>query len=130
LWILEPQWIVVSVLKKAFPNTNPVQRPIILFQEYTPYWVAGFVSGDGGFGLYARTKKKEDSDISAVNIAFYITQHIRDAQLIYSFQKYFNCGTFGFDRRTKTFRVADFNDNYNLIIPFFTLLIRARSPWY
>jgi hypothetical protein len=37
-------------LKASFPNIIPVPRPLVVNQEIKdPQWLAGFVSGDGGF---------------------------------------------------------------------------------
>jgi len=105
--------------KNAFPNTVPVQRPLVLIPKLTADWVAGFVSGDGGFGVRLGGKRGK-SHLHSIKLAFYVTQHERDTQLIESFQKFFTCGTSTSDRRTKTFWVQHFNNNYNIIIPFFT----------
>lgn len=39
-------------LKAAFPDTNPVPRPLVVDQEIKdPHWLAGFTSGEGGVFL-------------------------------------------------------------------------------
>jgi hypothetical protein len=44
-----------STVKLAFPDIIPVERPIVLLPEnLNPYWVSGFVAGDGGFSLGTR----------------------------------------------------------------------------
>ena len=120
---------LTSNLIKSFPNTIPVERPIILFQDYHPEWIAGFVSvfnqlvkdqeGDGGFSIRA-SKTDSDSTMFHLSLVFYITQHIKDTNLIKSFKPFFKCGTFSLDEDTITFKVARFEDIYNIIIPFFT----------
>jgi len=60
------------------------------------------------------------SNRRSIGLNFYITQHIRDIQLMKTFKIFFNGGTFSYDRSTVTFRVHRFDTNYNTIIPFFT----------
>jgi hypothetical protein len=56
-----------------------------------------------------------------VQCVFYITQHIRDAELINSFNKYFGCGRYrpGTGQDWGNFIVTDFSDITDKIIPFF-----------
>jgi hypothetical protein len=58
-----------------------VERPVVKSRLFTG--VAGFVSGDGGFGIRLGKKRV---------IFTYITQHTRDLELMESFKTFFNCG--------------------------------------
>lgn len=112
---------LTPILKENFPDTIPVARPIVELNKYTEDWITGFVSGDGGFGCYARKKKvPSTSSLYEFTFGFYITQHIRDTELMKTFQEFFNCGIISYDRNTVLFRVRNFNQIYNIIIPFFT----------
>lgn len=55
---------------------------------------AGFVSGDGGSELTVIIRPS-NSDIlkQQVYCRFFITQHIKDIELMNLFSKFFNCGT-------------------------------------
>nr|QCW06912.1 hypothetical protein [Drechslerella brochopaga] len=64
-------------LKRAYPNTIPTERPQIFDQKiFDPYWLAGFTSGEGCFGLnfFKSTTKLGET----VRLKFYISQHNRD----------------------------------------------------
>jgi len=78
--------------------------------------MAGFTSGDGGFGIRVLKKDKKDKNCAFI---FYLTQDMRDKDLILSFIKFFNCGYTRKDRSTINFEVYKFIDIYTKIIPFF-----------
>ena len=70
-------------LKAAFPNTIPVQKPLVQDQQILdPNWVAGFTTAEGCFyiNIYKSTTKLGRS----VTLGFIITQHSRDEQLMRS----------------------------------------------
>jgi len=51
-----------DILKAAFPNTIPVQRPLTESQapiNIDPNWLAGFVSGEGCFFLLIFLKRQQ-----------------------------------------------------------------------
>jgi hypothetical protein len=80
-------------LKCSFPGVKPVPRPLVTDQEIkNPYWVSGFVTGEGCFHI--NTFKSKTKVGFAVNLNFYITQHLRDTELMESLVKYLNCGVF------------------------------------
>jgi hypothetical protein len=53
--------------------------------------VSGFVAGDGGFSIYV-TSAKDYLLLKKVYCRFYISQHIKDIELIKLFIQYFGCG--------------------------------------
>ena len=107
-------------LKVAFPNVIPVIRPVVIDQEIKdPYWISGFVSGEGCFRIDSYKSKTKVG--FAVNLHFYITQHLRDTELMQNIVKYFNCGVFkpSLDRDWGNYVVKRFSDITENIIPFF-----------
>ena len=86
----------LGVYKKVFnyyPNIIPVKRGTVkLPLNLNPYWVSGFVSGDGGFSIIVRPSNSYILK-QQVSCRFHIAQHIRDIELMKSFSKFFNCGT-------------------------------------
>nr|YP_009568431.1 LAGLIDADG endonuclease [Drechslerella brochopaga]QBL02513.1 LAGLIDADG endonuclease [Drechslerella brochopaga] len=106
-------------LKAAFPEILPYDRPLvynIIIQD--PYWVSGFVSGDGCFNIRFVKNSKSES----VNLSFLVTQHDRDAKLLNSLVEYFQCGRY----RVRSSRllhsdyvVTKFDDIKCKIVPFF-----------
>jgi len=106
-------------LKVAFPDIIPVAKPLVELAPINAYWLAGFVSGEGSFGVQiykAKTKLGE-----AVKVIFTITQHIRDEQLMLNLIKYLDCGNVTKRNREEAvdFKVIKFSDINNKIIPFF-----------
>lgn len=74
-----------------FPEITPSERPKLTFPDnLNPYWVSGFVAGDGGFSVYI--KDKTETSKFRISYRFFVTQHIRDLELMNLFCKYFNCG--------------------------------------
>lgn len=106
-------------LKRAFPNTIPTERPQIFDQKiFEPYWLAGFTSGEGSFGLnfFKSTTKLGET----VRLKFYISQHDRDEQLIKSLIEYFKAGNvYNKQGNVINFEVTKFEDLIDKVIPFF-----------
>lgn len=108
------------VLKEAFPQTIPYPKPLIKNQKIPhPDWIAGFTSGEGCFSVKIR---KGSTKIGfRVELAFILTQHIRDKELLKSLVAYFDCGGYYFqdNKDYGQFRSDKFQDLYEKILPFF-----------
>lgn len=108
-----------DTLTAAFPNTKPVPRPLVVYQEIKdPNWIAGFTSGEGCFNI---SSLNSSSHKSSVRWIFKITQHSRDAELIKSLVEYLDCGAYypyG-AREASDFVVQRLSDINEKIIPFF-----------
>lgn len=73
-------------LKELFPNIVGVERPIITNQVIkSPFWIVGFVDGEGCFYIKVTKTKR-------VSLAFSITQDSRDSELFNIIKDYLNCG--------------------------------------
>ena len=108
-------------MQTAFPNINPVSRPLIDTQKIShPFWVAGFTSGEGC--LFLSVYKDSNMKLGyRVGIGFQLTQHVRDKQLLTLFETYFGCGKYYLskDRRHGDYIVSDIFKLTKKIIPFF-----------
>lgn len=108
-------------LKKAFPGLIPIQRPTI---ENTivpdPEWFAGFASAESCFFVTIKKSSSHNCGFH-VSLTFTLTQHIRDQELIKSFETYLGCGSIfmKWTREVVIFTVQKFSYNMNTIIPFF-----------
>ncbi len=117
-------------LKKAFPNTMPVPRPLVVNQiikdptpseldlpwRVDPYWLAGFTTAEGCFLISVFESNKVQ-----IKLRFTITQHSRDEKLLRSLVSYLECGRYVL-RKNKDygdFIVTKFNDINMKIICFF-----------
>lgn len=99
-------WGLTNVLSIAFPNTIPVNRPVIESMIIHGLWMAGFVTGDGSF-----SKGKV--------YAFSVGQDKRDSHLIISMKDYFSCGHISSFSNAIVFRVTSKSNIKDIIIPFF-----------
>lgn len=106
-------------LKKAFPDTVPVQRPLVKDQIIKdPHWLAGFASGEGSF--YIKIFKSKAKLGESVILTFQITQHIRDEELLRSLVKYLDCGkVYIRPGQAVDFKITQFEELTDKVIPFF-----------
>ena len=104
--------------RTAFPLILPVQKPLVKDQVVPdPYWLAGFVSGEGCF--YVEIYKSKASKLGvAVRLGFKLTQHSRDKELMKIFILYLDCG-YTYNREASDYRVRNSSDIQKKIIPFF-----------
>lgn len=108
-------------LLNMFPDVKPaVRNQILPTKDFNPFWVAGFVDGEGCF--YIKTTKTKSGYGYTVNPNFSITQHIRDIALLENLVIYLNCGLVDTVKTRPTqssYVVYRFDDIINKIIPFF-----------
>ena len=112
-----------KTLLSMFPGIEPTVRNLVLpTKDFNPFWVAGFVDGEGCFYVKTSKIKKGLGIAYKVNVYFSISQHKRDLALLENLATYFNCG---FVETVKTrptqssYVVYKFYDILNKIIPFF-----------
>jgi LAGLIDADG endonuclease len=112
---------ISDIVKSNFNNIIPVDRPIINTTIIPdPHWIAGFVCGEGNFGV--KIKKSLKNKIGyQIQIIFILTQHERDLKLMEILQKFFGSGTVRKDPRHPAVYLIliNFSDLTNKIIPFF-----------
>lgn len=86
---------------------------------FNPYWVVGFVDGEGCFSVGVFKNKTLRLGYQ-VQLEFSITQHIRDHNLLLQFIEFFGCGYVSPDGPMKyKYIVRDLSDLNRVIIPFF-----------
>ena len=134
-------------LINAFPNIIWVNRPDYIFKGIPdPFWVSGFISGDGSFYLHINNLKSKLSEkiYFKVVLNFKLCLHIRDEEVIKGLFNYLNLNQDQFSseisiprfgekvkediKRSKfiyktentiSLHVSKFSDIENIIIPFF-----------
>lgn len=120
-------------LKAAFPNFVPVIRPAIKNKGIpNPFWVAGFISGDGSFYFSIRTKTSPvSSNIwRIVSLILKVNLHIRDKEVVQAIASYFSLLNNKSSETLKpypifiktqsvSFTIRNFTDIVNTVIPFF-----------
>jgi len=114
---------VSEKLKIAYPNIVPAVKPQIPLHEIKhPYWLTGFIDGEGSFFItlhkYSYNLKSGRSE--KAGLLFQITQHSRDTLFMKSLIKYLNCGRIRDRNFTPTvdFIVNRYIDINSKIIPF------------
>jgi hypothetical protein len=115
---------LTEIQKLEFNNLNPISRSIIQTDKIPdPYWVTGFVNGEGTFDVKISNSKNKIG--YSVQLRFRIPQHDRDTKLIELLIQYFgsNCGVL--EKHTKypavSLVIVKFSIILTKIIPFFEL---------
>nr|QBM31582.1 hypothetical protein [Arthrobotrys musiformis] len=81
-----------DMLKSEFNEYIPVERPVINTENIPdPYWIAGFVSGEGNFSV--NITKSTNKIGKRVQLRFRVTQHERDLKLLEVLIKYLGTGS-------------------------------------
>jgi hypothetical protein len=110
-----------SKLQAAFPETVPVERPVIPFDgSLHPLWVVGFSEGEGNFHIKVMKTARSPLGVYA-SLRFALTQHSRDEQLLQGLIEFFGCGIYLLRKNglAGDFIVNKFEDLDSKIIPFF-----------
>ena len=104
-----------EVLKEAFPNITPAERPIVNNENIPdPNWISGFTTAEGNFLVRILDKPK-----TQVMLRFKLTQHIRDEELFSLLTDYLDCGKIYVDERSVSLIVTKFSDLSEKIVPLF-----------
>jgi hypothetical protein len=110
-----------KTLKSDFSKIKPIPRPLSnLIINIEPYWLSGFVNGDGCFSITIYKDKTKTG--FTPKLTFQITQHSKDTVLMNSLINFFNCGLIKQKSVLKPavdFTVTKFIDIDKKIIPFF-----------
>ena len=112
---------LTPALKEAFPDYIPAARPLVDIHKLLPidpYWIAGFVSGDGSFVVRFRINDAYGAG-ARVELVFILTQHYRDLSLINYLPSYFGCGQSYSYKEYAEFKCHNFKDIHEKILPFF-----------
>lgn len=114
---------VSKQVSHLYPNIIPYGKiKTLLPNKLDPYWVSGFIAGEGSFSIGIRKNRT-----SSKNLIFYfnfsITQHSKDFELMKLFISFFDCGNIKVRSSNKISRcdyyVQDLNSIVNKIIPHF-----------
>lgn len=114
---------VSKQVNNLYSNIIPYGKiKTILPNKLDPYWVSGFIAGEGSFVIGIRKNR-----IPSKNLIFYfnftITQHSKDFELMKLFISFFGCGNIKIRSSNKSSRcdyyVQDINSIVNKIIPHF-----------
>jgi hypothetical protein len=113
-------------LKALFPDTIPAIRPEVKFTGIpNPHWLSGFTDADGCFFISTYDSPKSKLG-RAVQLAYIITQHDRDEELLKGLIGYLGgCGKYSQLKDKEVGKFRFFEDiKKNKIIPFFCNITR------
>lgn len=102
------------------PNIVPVplpSLPLITVNDISPYWIAGFTSGDGCFSVSVIKSKAKLGETSWIR--FILAQHNRDENLMRAIAAYLGCGKINKDHKATYLVVQRLPDIIKTIIPLF-----------
>ena len=93
---------------------------IAIMDKINPYYITGFVEGEGSFyvGVLPRAKNNSKWEIRP---SFSLSQNIRSANLVYLMKDFFCCGTIRVSKRDNTlkYEVRDLISLNQTILPHF-----------
>jgi len=105
-------------LKDSFGDINLLDRVEFKFNGIpSPYWIAGFVSGDGSFNI-----KTTKTRTYKVQLRFSVNLHIREQEVIKGLVQFFNLGDnkyIYYTDNSVAVQIVNTSDILNIIIPFF-----------
>lgn len=105
-------------LKHNFSKIDLLERVEFKFEGIpSPYWIAGFVSGDGSFNI-----KTTKTRTGKVQLRFAVHLHIREQEVIKGLALFFNFDTSKYIYYTEisvAIQIVNTSDILNIIIPFF-----------
>jgi len=90
---------LTDIQKSEFINLNLIPRTIIHTDNIPdPYWITGFVNGEGTFDV--KTYNSKNKIGYAVQLRFRISQHERDTKLIELLRGYFDTNSGVIEKHT------------------------------
>lgn len=106
-------------LVEAFPGIIPKDRPVISSSnKLTPGWLAGFTSAEGSFMVRVLNSPNHKLN-KKIQLEFNLSQHARDEELMKAIANYFNVGSVSLNRNAFVFRVVNFSELTEIILPLF-----------
>jgi hypothetical protein len=110
-------WGLPIVLKKAFPNVEPVKR-FTVEESTISVLISRIVSGDGHFSVSILNSLTRKLGVQ-IQLKFKITQHSKDSKLLEKFLDYYNCGQVYLTKELGNFEVTKLSDFDEKIINLF-----------
>lgn len=111
-----------DIVKSEFPDLIPSDAPEVnIPSKLNPNWLSGFITAEGSFfiSLYINDKRKAGY---AVSLAFSLSQHIRDKELLERLVNFLACGRImqNPNRQTIEWVITKSDDLNQKLIPFLT----------
>nr|YP_010715988.1 hypothetical protein P2Y88_mgp03 [Paraisaria gracilioides]WDE74386.1 hypothetical protein [Paraisaria gracilioides] len=109
-------------LKEAFLDIIPKDRPTIFnslhLNKLALGWLAGFTSAEGSFMIRVLNSPNHKLN-KKIQLEFNLSQHVRDEILMRAIANYFQAGSVSINRNASIFRVVNFSELTEIILPIF-----------
>lgn len=106
-------------LKESFLDIIPKDRPTIFnYNKLALGWLAGFTSAEGSFMIRVLNSPNHKLN-KKTQLEFNLAQHVRDEKLMRAIANYFQAGSVSINRNTSVFRVVNFSELTEIILPIF-----------
>ena len=94
-------------------------RSVLPSKTLEPYWVVGFVDGEGCFFIWINRHLEMTSGFQVLP-EFTVVQHQRDVRLLYALKEFFGCGVVRINHGDRmAYRVRKLEHLRERIVPFF-----------
>jgi len=89
-------------------------------QKLPPYWITGFIDGEGSFQCDISYREKRRYGVE-VGLCFSVAQNKKSGCIIDALQQHFQCGYLSNDTKSncRVFRVKNIDELRRHIVPFF-----------
>jgi len=102
---------------------TPVDLDIVKkVEKLDPFWISGFVTGEGSFTYFTRTRKNaEGKKIKDYTLVFEIGQRTQDCHVLNLIYSYFGVGSvYSEDRGISKYRLVTKNQILSVLMPHFS----------
>jgi hypothetical protein len=113
-------------LKVAFPSVSLLTRPVYTIPSipFNPYWVTGFIDGDGSFTVYI------EPETGYVNLRFLVGLNDRETSLIKKLLEFFGgVGRIDFHSNEVYYTIGNIKDLTIKIIPHFDTYVLEGNKY-
>lgn len=122
--------VINSLLRTSLPISLILNYSTKLKRSYTslidtnsikplnPWWVTGYTDGEGNFTIKTIAAKTTKIGYT-VRLIYQITVHPNDIEILHRIKAFFNVGQIVHTRHYVSYRVTNFSDIINVIIPHF-----------
>lgn len=76
-------------LKETTKNYSLYDKSALSLLKKNPWWMTGFIDGEGSFSLTVKDKGEEKKSFQP---SLSVSQHVKNTQLFEQFKEFFNCG--------------------------------------
>jgi len=120
------QDVIVSIIKIHGSLPNLILPPVQYIDKIinpNPWWINGFIVGEGSFTYFKRTRSTISGIIKTdYTLVFEVSQKTEDSYLLIAILNFFGVGTLFTEKKgISRFRITSVSILYHIILPYFNL---------